>query len=77
MKIKSFAQKMTNFDIICSQFYCLDAYRTLNPNDESDEPMEPSLDAAAADAWFTILIQQQWDKINMIDFNNPGESDKL
>ncbi|XP_063713809.1 uncharacterized protein LOC134841705 [Symsagittifera roscoffensis] len=56
-----------------SHYYCLDLYRTQNPYlNDTENLSQPAYDIQAVRAWFGILIQDQWHRINMVDFENPG-----
>lgn len=62
-----------------SRFYCLDAYKTLHPHPGRRLPeggireQGVHLEPEAAKSWFSILIQDQWQNINMINPRNPGD----
>ena len=54
-------------------YYCLESYRT--PSIEYDDDFDNNLgglDPTATMAWFTVLIREKWQIINMIDTEDPS-----
>ncbi|XP_063713772.1 uncharacterized protein LOC134841666 [Symsagittifera roscoffensis] len=62
-----------------SQWYCLDAYHTPEPQAYGGPPIPDIsnrsrlLDPHAATAWFELLIREKWVDINMVNFMNPRD----
>ncbi|XP_075265061.1 uncharacterized protein LOC142357304 isoform X2 [Convolutriloba macropyga] len=57
-----------------SQYYCLNAYFTAEPDPGKLVRSEDSIyDVEASKLWFAILIKDKWRKINMMNENNPKE----
>ncbi|XP_075258824.1 uncharacterized protein LOC142350754 [Convolutriloba macropyga] len=55
-----------------SKYYCLEAYRTPSTEYESLDSSTPGgLNPRATWAWFTVLIKERWQIINMIDPESP------
>ena len=57
-----------------SPYYCLDGYRTMNPYQNSSRKFQPPYDIMSVQAWFRIIVEKRWKRINLINFDKPGES---
>jgi len=46
-------------------------HRTPNPYRNSSNEFQPQYDLTVVQAWFNVLIQDKWKRINMINFDQP------
>ncbi|XP_075259457.1 uncharacterized protein LOC142351213 [Convolutriloba macropyga] len=61
---------------LCRQFsayYCLDRYRTQNPHLDTGANVGPALELVSVQAWYNVLMQNLWHKINFINLKHPTD----
>ncbi|XP_075258291.1 uncharacterized protein LOC142350342 isoform X2 [Convolutriloba macropyga] len=56
-----------------SPYYCLDGYRTMNPYQNSSRKFQPPYDIMSVQAWFRIIVEKRWKRINLINFDKPDD----
>ena len=59
-----------------SAYYCLDRYRTQNPHLDTGANVGPALELVSVQAWYNVLMQNLWHKINFINLKHPSEQIK-